>query len=259
MTHHPQYIIGTSGYSFADWVGSFYPAGTRGGEMFENYIQHFTSVELNYTYYRMPAWRTMDSLARKSPDGFLFWVKANQETTHKQNRLVAEQFIDALTPMRDANKLAGVLLQFPQSFHRTVDNRKYLASVIDDFASVPLAVEFRHYSWDTDSTFAGLRDANVTLVIPDVPEIPALFHHAPLATNSTGYLRLHSRNADNWYAGGAKRYDYDYADEELRSFTIQWAELANSADKVFTMFNNCHRGQAAANAQAFQKIVAEIK
>jgi len=71
-----KYLVGTSGYSFDDWVGTFYPAGTQKKDMLERYAEHFETVEVNYTYYRMPTVRTMASLARRTPEGFVFWVKA---------------------------------------------------------------------------------------------------------------------------------------------------------------------------------------
>jgi uncharacterized protein YecE (DUF72 family) len=258
MTKSTEIIVGTSGYSFEDWVGPFYPPGTRKEQMFDHYIQHFAAVELNFTYYRLPTARTMEALANKGPPGFLFWVKANQQTTHKQDRSVAAEFLAGIHPLADAGKLAGVLLQFPQSFHRTVDNRKYLAAALEDLAGPPLAVEFRHRSWDDPSTFAGLRDREVTLVVPDCPAIPDLFRIAPTLTTSTGYLRLHSRNADKWYAGEAARYDYSYGDDELREIAASWLSLEQRMDRLYGFFNNCHHAQAAQNAESFQKVLDQL-
>jgi uncharacterized protein YecE (DUF72 family) len=260
MSDVPKFIVGTSGYSFADWVGvgGFYPLGTRRGEMFNHYVQRFSTVELNFTYYRMPAARTLAKLATTSPPGFTFWVKANQETTHRQNRAVAGEFIENLQPMRDAGKLAGLLLQFPQSFHRTVANRRYLAAALDDFEPLPRAVEFRHCSWAHPAAREGLRERGVTLVIPDVPEIPSLYHSPATATTPTGYLRLHSRNADLWYAGAVERYDYHYGREELAQIVRDWSDLDEPLEQVFAFFNNCHRGQAAENAEAFEKLLTKM-
>jgi len=258
MNSGPRYVVGTSGYSFADWVGTFYPADTKTSGMFAQYVRHFDIVELNFTYYRIPTPRTLEAIAGKSPPGFSFWVKANQETTHRQNRTVAPEFVEALSPLRTADKLAGVLMQFPQSFGRTKENRRYLAAAIEDFASVPLAVEFRHRSWDHQATFTSLADRNVTLVVPDVPDLEGLFRIGPAATTPTGYLRLHSRNAHQWYAGMAKRYDYDYSKEELQDIARDWARGDEPLDMVYVFFNNCHGGQAARNAEAFRRIVGQI-
>jgi uncharacterized protein YecE (DUF72 family) len=258
MSIGDKFIVGTSGYSFKDWVGPFYPPGTRGPEMLTEYVKHFETVELNFTYYRMPTMRTLSAIADRTPPEFTFWVKANQETTHKHNRSVADPFIDSLAPLGDAGKLSGVLLQFPQSFHRTEDNRRYLAAALDDFASLPLAVEFRHRSWATAETNAGLRDRGAALVIPDAPDIPALYHHDAAATSSIGYLRLHSRNADKWYAGGEERYDYGYDGDELEDLLRKWQPIAELTEKVFVYFNNCHASQAAENAESFRRLLGQI-
>ena len=206
----------------------------------------------------MPTASTIDSLARKSPEGFSFWVKANQQTTHEQNRSVAAEFLDSLSPMSEAGKLAGILLQFPQSFHRTLANRQYLAAALEDLSGPPLAVEFRHQSWADPAVEAGLRDRNTTLVIPDAPEVPGLYHISPRVTTRTGYLRLHSRNAGKWFAGMAERYDYNYSETELTGIANDWSALDESLDRLNVFFNNCHRGQAAQNAASFQKILERL-
>jgi uncharacterized protein YecE (DUF72 family) len=254
-----KYIVGTSGYSFADWVGPFYPPGTRSGEMFGLYAERFAAVELNFTFYRMPTARTLAALADKSPPGFGFRVKVNQDITHKQDRSPAGAFIEALAPLRQPDKLLGVVFQFPQSFHRTVDNRKFLAGALEDFAALPSAVEFRHTSWDHPSTVEGLRQRNVTLVVPDAPAIESLYRPAPCVAGRRGYLRLHSRDAGKWYSGMAERYDYGYSEAELRDVASQWKSLEEQADSVHVFFNNCHRGQAAANAEAFRRIIGQIE
>jgi uncharacterized protein YecE (DUF72 family) len=253
-----KYIVGTSGYSFRDWVGTFYPAGTRQGEMFGLYVNRFEAVELNFTYYRMPSADTLERIQRRSPGGFQFWVKANQQTTHEQDRSVAREFIDNLAPLQQADKLSGVLLQFPQSFHRTVANRKYLAAAVEDFASVPLAVEFRHRSWDDPAVFSALRERNVTLAIPDVPDLEGLFRPEIAATARTGYFRLHSRDAEKWYAGAAERYNYSYSQAEMAAAIEAWERLADQMDAVHVFFNNCHGGQAAENAEAFRRILGQL-
>ncbi len=255
---HGKYVVGTSGYSFRDWVGTFYPAGTSGKEMFAHYASHFQTVELNFTFYNRQPGRTLERMAARAPDGFDFWVKANQELTHKGNLAAAEGFCEQVEPMRASGKMAGLLLQFPQSFHRTAEARKYLAELTDSLGETPLAVEFRHCSWDNPATVAGLADRGVTLVVPDVPAIDGLYRAGPVATTPVGYLRLHSRNADLWYAGAAERYDYSYTDQQLADIVKAWGDVEASAQRIYAFFNNCHRGQAAQNAEAFRRILAQI-
>ncbi|NLF30197.1 MAG: DUF72 domain-containing protein [Planctomycetes bacterium] len=257
-TQAVRFLIGTSGYAFDDWVGPFYPPDLPQERRFAYYAERFDTLELNFTYYRMPTEGMMQRFARTSPEGFTFWVKANQETTHKQNRDAAGPFRDAMAPLAEAGKLGGVLLQFPQSFHRTIDNRRYLDAALTDLDGLPLAVEFRHASWAAPPTTSGLARRGVTLVVPDVPPLTNLYRSGPAATTTTGYLRLHSRDAAQWYAGAALRYDYSYGDDELRELAAAWTEPALGVQRVFAFFNNCHRGQAAVNAQRFEEIVADI-
>ncbi|MFP4054003.1 MAG: DUF72 domain-containing protein [Phycisphaerae bacterium] len=254
-----KYRIGTSGYSFLDWVGPFYPPGTKRSEMFGSYVQAFQTVELNFSFYRMPSPKTLERMARMSPPGFDFWVKANQQITHEGRPETAGEFLQRIGPIVSAGKLAGVLLQFPQSFHRTVANRRYLADVLEHMAKVPLAVEFRHFTWDHRSTYSGLGDRGVSLVIPDVPQIASLHRPRAMATAPVGYLRLHSRNADLWYAGAVERYDYDYSRSELEQLLEEWSQVEQESDRIYTFFNNCHRGQAAENARQFERILEKIQ
>ncbi len=258
MSCNTRYIVGTSGYSFADWVGPFYPPGTRQKDMFAIYAHHFRAVELNFTFYRMDTAATLTELARNSPDDFQFWLKANRKITHEQDSQAASSFLDNLQPLKQSRKLSGVLLQFPQSFHRTIANRNYLDSALHRLSSVNLAVEFRHASWDHPASLEGLRQRQVTLVVPDCPEISALYRPQPAITTATGYLRLHSRNPAKWHAGLAQRYDYNYSDQELTALAAHWSSPDIHPRVVFAFFNNCHLGQAARNAQAFTRILARL-
>jgi uncharacterized protein YecE (DUF72 family) len=198
-------------------------------------------------------------MAAKAPEGFQFWVKVNQELTHKGNLAAGAEVAEQVAPMQESGKLAGLLLQFPQSFHRTAEAREYLAAALDALGAMALAVEFRHHSWDHPATAAGLSQRNVALVIPDVPALEGLYRPVPAATSPIAYLRLHSRNSGAWYGGMAERYDYNYGDEELAQIVKDWAAVEASASRVYAFFNNCHRAQAALNAEAFRRILGQIK
>ena len=166
-------------------------------------------------------------------------MKANRKITHDGELPAVKVFLENLEPMAGSGKLSGVLLQFPQSFHRTVDNRKYLGEALEELAGVELAVEFRHCSWDHESTVRGLREREVTLVVPDSPEVRGLYRPEVTVTTNTGYLRLHSRDAGKWYAGAVARYDYDYSEAEMGELAKKWSGPELGAQKVFAFFNNC--------------------
>lgn len=227
--------------------------------MLAEYVRHFEAAEINFTFYRVPTARTIASITAKTPPGFRLWVKGNQQTTHRGDLSVTEAFMDGIAPAIEAKKLAGVLLQFPQRFHRTIANRQYLGAILANMAAVPLAVEFRNKSWVHPSVMQGLRARDVTLVVPDVPDVPGLFRTPAGATTASGYLRLHSRDAGKWHSpAGTDRYDYSYDTQELTQIVQEWENLDEPMDEVYVFFNNCHHGQAARNAEAMRRILGQI-
>lgn len=251
--------VGTSGYQYADWKGTFYPESLARGEELSYYAARFRTVELNFTYYRVPTARTIAAMVGKTPEGFTFWVKANEATTHKQDRSVAAAFNEALAPAREAGRLAGILCQFPYSFRNTAAARAYLASLPEDFPHDPLVVEFRNAGWASEAVYEFLRARRLGFCCVDEPALRGLMPRIAVATAPTAYVRFHSRNAAKWYAGGGKeRYNYLYKPEELREWLPKVQRLAAEAENVYIFFNNCHAGQAAVNAEEFRKLLTEI-
>jgi len=249
-------IVGTSGYQYKDWVGPFYPEGTRPEKMLEAYAKHFPAVELNFTYYGMPRAKQMERMADRTPEGFAFVVKAHKTTTHEMSTDDIPAFMEAMRPLDERGKFSGVLCQFPWAFKNTKDARAHLAAVRKGFGETPLFVEFRHASWITEPVFKFLASTGLLYVSVDEPELEGLVPRVGRLTGDMGYLRFHSRRGSTWWGSGGKlRYDYDYSPEELGEWLPTLEEFAKSARKVFVFFNNCHSGQAAANAESFRKVL----
>ena len=255
----PELRIGTSGYSFKDWKGTFYPEKLPQQQMLPFYAERFDTVEVNFTYYRMPTERTMAGMAAKTPDGFRFFVKAFGDFTHKGDLSGKDEFVAGILPMKEAGKLAGLLFQFPQRFKRTTANRKYLAAIVKEFRGFRLAVEFRDRSWDHEDVYRSLEEHGVSFVCADEPQVSTLFPRVAKATSDLGYVRFHSRDGGKWYKGAAARYDYDYSDDELREWLPMLEAIARRARSLYVYFNNCHRGQAARNAESMKRIVEQAK
>jgi uncharacterized protein YecE (DUF72 family) len=253
----PTVRIGTSGYSFKDWLGTFYPSTLASGKMLSFYAVQFDTVEVNFTYYRMPTARTMQGMANKTPDGFRFFVKAHQSFTHKGDLSGSSEFLNGIAPMEESGKLAGLLFQFPQSFKNGEGTRQFLAEVGKTFAKFPVAIEFRDRSWDSTPVYKFLEDNGLTFVAVDEPAISTLFPRKAAATSDIGYVRFHSRNGANWYEGSVKRYDYLYSDAELKEWLPLFETIAQRAKNVFVYFNNCHRGQAAQNAKEMRELLKQ--
>lgn len=245
-------LIGTSGYSFKDWKGAFYPDDIKDSEMLNFYARHFDIVEINSTYYRIPEPSMSERMVEKTPEPFEFIVKANQAMTHdrKDNAAVFDKFKTGIQPLIDAGKFSGVLAQFPWSFRNNQPNRAYLAQFKERMQDYPLIVEFRHNSWSVEQVFDFLRRLDISYCAVDEPRLRGLVPPIAVATNNLGYARFHGRNADAWWSGdSSKRYDYLYTQQELFEWMPKIEEIDTSTEKTFVFFNNCHNGQAATNAQ----------
>ena len=118
--------LGTSGFSYDDWVGPVYPADLPKRSWLSHYAELFDTVELNVTYYRVPEPKTVMGWVDRTPEGFLFSVKAHQSLTHEREEAGFAAFHDSVAPLAQAGKLGCVLAQFPHSFHATAANRDYL-------------------------------------------------------------------------------------------------------------------------------------
>lgn len=250
--------IGTSGYSFKDWIGNFYPEKIKSGEMLNFYAQHFKVVEINSTYYSIPKPSLFESMIERTPSDFNFTVKANSGMTHERtdNQSIFDQFENAIRPLVDANRLKGVLLQFPGTFRNTQENRAYLIKCKEIMSEFPLIAEFRHASWLKEPTFDFLRQIDMSFCSVDEPELPGLLPPIAVATNRLGYVRFHGRNKESWWSGdSAQRYNYLYSDQELKDWLPKIKHLSESTDELYLFFNNCHAGHAAENALRMQDMI----
>jgi uncharacterized protein YecE (DUF72 family) len=253
-------ILGTSGYQYKDWQGIFYPEGTKTQDMLAEYAKHFSAVELNFTYYGLPKAKNTERMAAVTPKGFEFVVKAHKTTTHENKVDDIKPLLEGLSPLAEAGKLSGILCQFPWAFRNTADSRAHLAKVADAFKSLsektPLFVEFRHDSWMSKPVFDFLSKLGLSFVSVDEPDIDGLLPREGHVTGELAYLRFHSRNAGNWWGkGGKARYDYDYSVNELAEWLPILKDMAAHAGRTFVFFNNCHRGQAARNAESMRAIL----
>jgi uncharacterized protein YecE (DUF72 family) len=250
--------LGTSGYSFKDWVGPFYPLGTKPGEMLRFYAQHFSVVEVNSTYYRIPPPRTFARMAELTPATFEFMVKAPKSATHERERFdeEADLFLESIAPLEAAGKMRGILLQFPMSFRFSAEALGYLEHVRDRSGTRELFAEFRHDSWDRDDTFAFLKDHAIGYCVVDEPRLEGLMPPVVRVTTPTGYVRFHGRNARTWWARGlGDRYDYSYSRDELSQWRDKIRELVTRTERTYVFFNNCHAGQAVAGARLLAELM----
>ena len=255
-------LVSTAGFSYDDWLGRFYPAGLKKQEQLPYFAQYFNAVELNYTYYSPPGEKGIAGHLRNAP-GMRFALKAHGCFTHKRKYGERERDIyrAALAQLREHDALVALLLQFPYSFHATVDNLSYLETLLRDFEGFPLAVEFRYGKWKNRKVYTFLRERGAALVTTDAPELGNLFRGGWEAVGPFSYIRLHGRNAAKWWEHeqGWERYDYLYTPAEIDGMAVAIRKLAVGEDReraskkksprdVYIFFNNHWQAQGAINA-----------
>ena len=178
--------VGTSGYNYPEWRGSFYPADLPAAAMLPFYAEHFRTVEINATFYRMPTAKAVTGWADTAPPGFVFTLKAPQRITHMRRLRDVDEplrfFCDVARQLGD--KLGPLFFQLPPNFKKDTDRlREVLVHVPPDLRC---AFEFRHASWFADDVYEALRSRDAALCVADTEA-----GRTPDETTATwGYYRL---------------------------------------------------------------------
>ncbi|HZJ88746.1 MAG TPA: DUF72 domain-containing protein [Sphaerochaeta sp.] len=250
--------VGTSGYTYHEWVGPLYPEGLAPAEYLPYYAAHFSTLELNSTRYRMPTAAKLAHLHQQAPS-LRFSIKAHRSFTTEiasSWRSAVAAFSAAVQPLLHAGVLQAILLQFPASFVYAPAERRYLDSLLKCLSHLPLAVEFHHSLWYNNRTLDGLRQRKVSFVSLDLPAVDGVPPLLDTTTADLAYLRLHGRNATTWWASDvASRYDYWYSTEELKQIAQRIRLLALESKQTLVYCNNHPKGAAVANARTLATLL----
>jgi uncharacterized protein YecE (DUF72 family) len=269
--------IGTCSWADEALTKHWYPKGVKSAEeRLRYYAEHFSTVEVDSTYYRLPDESMVARWAERTPEGFVMHVKAfGLMTRHpvKAEQLPADlreaapvddrgrverpprefraeifsRFNRALEPLRASGKLGGILLQFPSYVVYKDLSLDYLRWAVEQLAGDRALVEFRHRGWLDDEnraqTLAFLEELGAAHVIVDAPKTEAknLVPTVVATTSPLAYVRMHGRNAKTWNVRGGSasdRFDYLYSPEELGEWSAPLRELSEAAEEVYVLFNN---------------------
>src|ERR1051326_5268298 len=201
--------IGPAGWAYKDWEGTVYPQKPgRNFDPLEYLARYFNTIEINSSFYRPPAPPTTKAWAQRveANKEFTFTAKLHRLFTHERGKAGAadeKEFHEGMAPLVKAGKLGALLLQFPWSFKNTVEDRIYLAELLEKFAEYPLVLEVRHSSWNTPAMYEWLQERGVGICNIDQPVFSKSIRPAALTTSPVGYVRLHGRNYQNWFRGQA--------------------------------------------------------
>jgi uncharacterized protein YecE (DUF72 family) len=277
-------VVGTSSWSDPGFVECWYPKGLPASKRLSWYAERFDGVEVNSTFYAIPAQTSVGRWAKDTPDGFTFDVKLHRllsrhtggisslprdlrdqvETTARGRvRLtpqleaeLAERTLDAVAPLARAGKLACFLAQLTPAFAPGRHQIAELAGLVDHLAPFPLAIELRHRAWVSpkriEDTLSEVADLGAVWVGVDAPQGKHIAMMPPIdavTRDDLAYIRAHGRNKEGYVKGRtvAERFGWEYSDDELQELGGRARDLAERAAAVHMMFNN-NRGADAPKA-----------
>lgn len=240
----PETRIGCSGFSYKHWKEVFYPRGLTERKWLEFYSSVFSTVELNVTFYRLPASSSFQLWYRETPPGFLFAVKGSRYITHIKRLVDAaeplEKYFEAASFLKD--KLAVVLWQFPPSFKLNLDR---LAAFMQLLKKYPFrhSFEFRNETWLAPSVVDLCREHNAALCMADSPEY---INDLPL-TSDFVYIRRHGHTPD---------HSGNYSKKQLEQDALRIRSYRKAGKDIFIYFNNDPHGYAPANARQLNELLS---
>jgi len=236
------YHLGTSGWSYSEWKGKFYPEEISQKEWLPFYAEHFNTVEINMTFYRFPKPETLKGWLDKTPSHFLFTLKANRQITHRKKIKEVKNDVRYFYFLADnlQDRLGCILFQLPPSLTKDMELLEdFLSTLSPEYRNV---IEFRHESWYTEEVYDLLKSYKVTFCVVSSTKVPKTI----VETAEAVYFRFH---------GLTDGYRYSYSDEELK----EWAKAIKEARarECFIYFNNDYQANAVSNCEKLEEFLLE--
>ncbi len=235
--------IGTSGFHYKHWKGPFYPDRCPDSKLLEHYIQHFDTVELNNSFYRLPTAEAFDCWRNATPDPFIFAVKASRFITHNKKLKDPENALNNLLPraVRLGPKLGPILFQLPPHWGINLARLEGLLEILP--RELRYAFEFRELSWMSPDVDAILKKFNAAFCIYELAG-----YHSPLhVTADFTYIRLHGPEPG--------KYQGSYSEKQLEAWARQIEIWSKELQAIYVYFDNDQAGYAAANALTLKDMV----
>lgn len=243
-----QWYLGTMGFSWKDWKGSFYPANLNSSDFLAYYSRIFNAVEIDATFYGIPRPEVVEKWAASTPDGFKICSKMPKQITHEMELVnvepVLDEYIHTIRKLED--RLGVILIQFRPSF--TIENYSKLETFLDMLPDdVRFAVEFRHRSWYNSKTEALLSERNLAWAATEYLHLPKRIYR----TTNFLYVRFIG------YHGRFKKRDRVQLDvsEQLKWWKENIEQHLDAVDEIYGFFNNDYSGFAAGTCNEFRGMV----
>lgn len=240
--------IGTSGWSYKHWKNIFYPAGLKPAQWLPYYADHFSTTEINASFYRLPAEETIGNWMSMAPKGFTFCPKMSRFLTHMKKLKDPEEPLERFFRIFELMKkmMGPVLLQLPPQLKFDYDRTEHLFHLLKTrYRAYRFALEIRHDSWLHIDSISLMTRYDMAFVIA---QSGAGFPYSETVTAQNIYVRFH---------GPGELYASSYSTEQLRSFASKFRKWSGEGHTIWAYFNNDIHGYAVEDARRLREMVRE--
>lgn len=238
-------LIGTSGWVYKHWMDIFYPSHLPGEQQLAFYTQHFPTVEINYSFYRLPERSVFETWHTQTPPGFIFAVKGSRFLTHMKKLKDPQEPLSRLMERASGlqEKLGPILFQFPGTWSINIERLQFFLDLLQTYPKHRYTFEFRHKSWLVPQVYELLERAGAALCLPVSPTVPLDMR----LTAPWTYIRMHT---GQWGIG--------YSDEELSVWASRIKAFLKQEIDVYVYFNNDPQGHAIRDAQRLHALLSLV-
>ncbi len=255
INNTPVYI-GTSGYNYEDWKGTFAPADTENYDLLTHYIaSKLNFLELTYTFYRMPIAEKIEGIMERLSDDMKLSIRLHKSLMRKKpSSLEIESFKEGISPAVNSGRAVALFADFHHLFSASRENFDILLELKDNFKDIPLFIELTNSTWHKSRFYDEFKASEIGLCVVDGPSFRGFAPYKPLCSNGGVYFRLYGKDP-MWLSGTEKFLNYDYSIKELKKFMDDARDVSVMAKNIFFSFCNVEKGSAPKNAVTLKNMI----
>lgn len=248
--------IGTSGYNYEDWKGSFAPLKTESYDLLTHYVNAgFNFLEITYTFYRTPIPEKIAGICERLGDNIKLSIRLNKSLMRKKpNKAEIDSFKAGIAPAVERGRVAALFADFHHLFTASRENFDILLELKESFSDIPLFIELTNSTWHKERFYEEFKANGIGLCTVDGPRFKGFAPYYPICSGAGAYFRLYGKNP-MWINGTDKFLDYNYSDKELAKFITDAKNVSVMAKNIFFSFCNVEKGNAPINARTLMDAI----
>lgn len=251
INNTPAYI-GTSGYNYEDWKGTFVPEKTDNYDLLNYYVNSgMNFLEVTYTFYRMPIAEKIEGICDRLGNNVKMSIRLNKSLMRKKpDKLEIQSFKDGIAPAIERGTAVALFADFHHLFTASRENFDILKELKESFQDMPLFIELTNSTWHKARFYEEFKANEIGLCTVDGPTFRGFAPYYPVCSNYGVYFRLYGKNP-MWLSGTDKFLEYNYSEKEMKKFIQDASDVAVMAKNIFISFCNVEKGYAPKNALQF--------